>query len=173
MNEIYKNNPLHSLKLETLLTELVDYYGFEILAAATNFNCFRMNPNIKGSLKFLKKSEWARHRLEDFYLYRYKNLPKPNQKDRALSPRDRIIPDNQKPGEPEVLTIEMLLEEKAEREKNARDFDAKKKRRPAASGPWKNSSPKSKPARSKQNSTADLDPDNPWASAKKRFDQNK
>ncbi|MDX1341274.1 MAG: VF530 family protein, partial [Reinekea sp.] len=80
MTEQYFNNPLHGLKLEALVTELVDFYGFEILAAALNFNCFKLNPSIKGSVKFLKKTEWARQKLEIFYLYKYKNLPRPDAK---------------------------------------------------------------------------------------------
>ena len=53
--EIYKNNPLHGTSLETVLTTLVDHYGFEILAAYMNLNCFKQNPSIESSMKFLKK----------------------------------------------------------------------------------------------------------------------
>ena len=108
MSEQYLNNPLHSLKLEVLLTELVDFYGWEILAAALNFNCFKTNPSIKGSVKFFRKTEWARHKLEAFYLYRYKHLPRPDDKQFALPPRDRIIPEGQSPRDPVVLTLEEL-----------------------------------------------------------------
>ena len=110
MTDLYTNNPLHSLKLEALLTELVDHYGWEILAAAININCFKTNPTIKGSLKFLRKTDWAREKLEGFYLYRFKHLPRPDDKQFALPPRDRIVPDDQTPGEPVVLTLEGLAE---------------------------------------------------------------
>jgi uncharacterized protein (DUF2132 family) len=110
MTEEYLNNPLHGLKLETLITELVDHYGFEILAEALNFNCFRLNPSIKGSYKFLKKTEWAREKIEIFYLYKYKNLPRPDSKQYELPPRDRIIPAHQKPRTPVEFTVEELKE---------------------------------------------------------------
>jgi uncharacterized protein (DUF2132 family) len=119
MTEPYTNNPLHGLKLEILLTELVDHYGWEILAAALNFNCFKLNPSIKGSLKFLRKTEWARHKLESFYLYRFKNLPRPDEKQFALPPRDRIIPDNQQPRAPAVLTLESLAKARERKEQAA------------------------------------------------------
>jgi uncharacterized protein (DUF2132 family) len=123
MSEQYHNNPLHGLKLETLLTELVDHYGWEILAAATNFNCFKLNPSIKGSLKFLKKTEWARQKLEGIYMYKYKHLPRPDKTQFELPPRDRIVPDGVKPRDPVVLTLEGLaraqeLKEKAAKERN-------------------------------------------------------
>jgi len=110
VNDIYKNNPLHGLKLEDLLQQLVDHYGWEILAAAMNFNCFKKNPTIEGSLKFLRKTEWAKEKLESFYLYRYKHLPRPDDREYAKPPRDRIIPDGQVPREPVVLNLDDLVE---------------------------------------------------------------
>ena len=68
----YKNNPLHGLSLVQLLTEIVDHYGFEILYAYLNINCFKNNPSIESSVKFLKKTDWAREKVEGFYLYQYK-----------------------------------------------------------------------------------------------------
>jgi len=65
----YKNNPLHGLGLKSLLTEIVDHYGFEILFAYLNINCFKINPSIDSSVKFLKKTDWAREKVEVFYLY--------------------------------------------------------------------------------------------------------
>ena len=52
----YKNNPLHGVSLKQVLTEIVDYYGFEILYAYLNINCFNTNPSIDSSVKFLKKT---------------------------------------------------------------------------------------------------------------------
>ncbi|MES9981070.1 MAG: VF530 family protein [Candidatus Thiodiazotropha sp. 6PLUC6] len=76
-NEInYKNNPLHGVGLKKLLTEIVDQYGFQILFAYLNINCFRKNPSIDSSIKFLKKTEWAREKVENFYLYQFKSLPR-------------------------------------------------------------------------------------------------
>lgn len=68
--ELQKNNPLHGLKLETLLQELVDFYGWDILDTAMRFNCFHTKPSIASSVKYLNKTEWAREKLENFYLYR-------------------------------------------------------------------------------------------------------
>lgn len=61
------NNPLHGKTLETILNELVAYYGWVELGARIRINCFNDNPSIKSSLKFLRKTEWARKKVE--YLY--------------------------------------------------------------------------------------------------------
>ena len=106
MLEVQKNNPLHGLKLEILLTELVDHYGWETLAGALNLNCFKSNPSIPSSLKFLRKTEWAREKVEGFYLYKFKRLPKPDDEQYELPPRDRTIPLSQKPRSPaDISTI--------------------------------------------------------------------
>lgn len=97
------NNPLHGLKLETLLTEIIDHYGFEILGEYTNLNCFKNRATIASSLKFLRKTEWAREKIERFYLYTYKNLPKADDIQYEIPPRQRIIPAHQQPREPKVL----------------------------------------------------------------------
>lgn len=62
------NNPLHSITLEKLLTELVDHYGWEELSHIVNVNCFKSNPSIKSSLKFLRKTDWARAKVEKLYI---------------------------------------------------------------------------------------------------------
>lgn len=100
MIEVQRNNPLHGVKLEALLTELVEHYGWEAMAEEFNFNCFKSNPSIKSSLKFLRKTQWAREKVESFYLYRYKGLPRPGDKEFELPPRDRTITLSQKPGAP-------------------------------------------------------------------------
>jgi uncharacterized protein (DUF2132 family) len=64
-----KNNPLHGITLETIVTKLVDAYGWEDLAIAVPINCFKDNPSINSSLKFLRKTPWARAKLESFFLY--------------------------------------------------------------------------------------------------------
>lgn len=118
MTEIYENNPLHGLKLEVLLEELVDHYGWEILAAALNLDCFKKNPTLKASLKFLKKTTWAREKLEGFYLYRFKHLPRPDNRQFALPPRDRIIPSEQLPRDPVVLNLDDLIQVQESKDKN-------------------------------------------------------
>jgi uncharacterized protein (DUF2132 family) len=105
-DNIYENNPLHGVGLEQVLTELVEHYGFEILDAYLNLNCFKNNPSIKSSLKFLKKTDWAKDKVEAFYLYQYKSLPRADDIQFELPPRDRIVPADQQPGEPAELSFE-------------------------------------------------------------------
>lgn len=69
MAESQKNNPLHGLTLESILTQLVSYYGWEDLYDKIHINCFKSNPSIKSSLNFLRKTPWAREKVESLYLY--------------------------------------------------------------------------------------------------------
>lgn len=62
------NNPLHGITLEMLLNRLVDHYGWEGLAARIKINCFRNDPSIKSSLKFLRRTPWARAQVEELYV---------------------------------------------------------------------------------------------------------
>lgn len=68
MTEKQANNPLHGITLEAILTELVNFYGFETLGTFVNIRCFTENPSIKSSLTFLRKTPWARERIEGIYL---------------------------------------------------------------------------------------------------------
>jgi uncharacterized protein (DUF2132 family) len=102
----YQNNPLHGVSLKNLLIEIVDHYGFELLFAYLNINCFNNNPSIESAFKFLKKTNWAREKVEAFYLYQFKSLPRASDEQFELPPRDRIVPLDQKPGEPAELTLE-------------------------------------------------------------------
>lgn len=115
----YLNNPLHGVGLKTVLHELVSHYGFDILYAYLNINCFRLNPSLAASEKFLKKTDWAREKVEVFYLYQYKNLPAVSSEQFKLPPRERIVPEHHKPGEPAVLTIEDGERLQNKRSKNA------------------------------------------------------
>ena len=62
------NNPLHGIRLIDILEFLVEEYGWEELGDEININCFTNNPSIKSSLKFLRKTQWARDKVEQFYL---------------------------------------------------------------------------------------------------------
>lgn len=62
------NNPLHGLTLELIVTSLLDYYGWDGLAERIPVNCFINDPSIKSSLKFLRKTPWAREKVESLYL---------------------------------------------------------------------------------------------------------
>ena len=68
MAEAQPNNPLHGKTLESILIFLVDRYGWEDLGEIININCFRFDPSIKSSLTFLRKTPWARKKVEDLYI---------------------------------------------------------------------------------------------------------
>jgi len=78
------NNPLHGIKLETIITELVEKYGWEGLGVRINIRCFIDNPSVKSSLTFLRKTPWARDKVEYLYLKANK-LPLPPPKDDSRS----------------------------------------------------------------------------------------
>lgn len=61
-------DPLHGITLKAILEKLVDYYGFDTLGELINIKCFKENPSIKSSLTFLRKTEWARKKVEELYL---------------------------------------------------------------------------------------------------------
>lgn len=63
-----KNNPLHGLTLETIVTRLVEHYGWDRLGQLINIRCFQSDPSVKSSLKFLRKTPWAREKVEQLYL---------------------------------------------------------------------------------------------------------
>ena len=67
-NNIQPNNPLHGVKLAEIVQFLVSMYGWEELGTRIKINCFLSNPTIKSSLKFLRKTPWARTKVEDLYL---------------------------------------------------------------------------------------------------------
>jgi uncharacterized protein (DUF2132 family) len=62
------NNPLHGKTLEFILTTLVNHYGWEELGSKIRINCFNSNPSIKSSLTFLRKTPWARKKVEELFL---------------------------------------------------------------------------------------------------------
>jgi uncharacterized protein (DUF2132 family) len=65
-----KTNPLHGIKLEEIINTLVDFYGWEKLGELINIRCFNYDPNIKSSLRFLRKVEhrWTREKVEKLYV---------------------------------------------------------------------------------------------------------
>ncbi len=68
MNNEQPNNPLHGITLETVVTRLVEHYGWERLAQLININCFKSDPSVKSSLKFLRRTAWAREKVESLYV---------------------------------------------------------------------------------------------------------
>ena len=68
MSEQQPNNPLHGITLEQILNNLVGQYGWRELARRIEIRCFYNDPSIKSSLKFLRRTPWARKKVEDLYL---------------------------------------------------------------------------------------------------------
>ncbi|SFR06124.1 MULTISPECIES: VF530 family DNA-binding protein [unclassified Enterobacter] len=75
MAEHHSNDPLHGVTLEALLTDLVARFGWDELAARININCFKKDPSIKSSLKFLRRTPWARKEVEDLYIASLNEVP--------------------------------------------------------------------------------------------------
>ena len=67
------NDPLHGVTLQNILEKLIAFYGFDTLAELINIKCFKDNPSVKSSLTFLRKTEWARKKVEELYI---RTLPK-------------------------------------------------------------------------------------------------
>ena len=68
MDDKNKNNPLHGITLKIILTELVSHYGWKILRQHVEIRCFWNDPSINSSLKFLRRTPWARKKVEDLYI---------------------------------------------------------------------------------------------------------
>jgi uncharacterized protein (DUF2132 family) len=71
--ETKNNDPLHGKTLKSIVEQLVGFYGFETLAELINIKCFKENPSVKSSLTFLRKTDWARKKVEVLYI---RTLPK-------------------------------------------------------------------------------------------------
>ncbi|HJS00650.1 MAG TPA: VF530 family protein [Flavobacterium sp.] len=68
MEKQISNDPLHGMTLKAILEKLVDFYGFDTLGELIKIKCFNDNPSIKSSLTFLRKTDWARKKVEDLYV---------------------------------------------------------------------------------------------------------
>ena len=68
MSDQQPNNPLHGITLEKILTQLVGHYGWDEMGRSINIRCFNNDPSIKSSLQFLRKTPWARNKVEALYL---------------------------------------------------------------------------------------------------------
>ncbi len=68
MTQIQPNNPLHGVTLEQIVTRLAEHYTWPGLAQRININCFKSDPSVKSSLKFLRKTPWARDKVEALYV---------------------------------------------------------------------------------------------------------
>ncbi|MDD9303219.1 MAG: DUF2132 domain-containing protein [Desulfobacter sp.] len=68
MGNKQKNNPLHGITLEKAVIQLQEHYSWEGLAQRININCFKSDPSVKSSLRFLRKTQWARDKVESLYV---------------------------------------------------------------------------------------------------------
>jgi uncharacterized protein (DUF2132 family) len=75
MSEKQPNNPLHGVTLELIVNTLVEHYGWAELGNRINIRCFNNDPSVKSSLKFLRRTPWARTKVEELYLATQKNIP--------------------------------------------------------------------------------------------------
>jgi uncharacterized protein (DUF2132 family) len=81
MSNNQQNNPLHGITLEMMVTQLQEHYAWEGLAKRININCFKSDPSIKSSLKFLRRTQWARDKVETLYIATFINpTPSPWEK---------------------------------------------------------------------------------------------
>jgi uncharacterized protein (DUF2132 family) len=118
---------------------------------------FQEQPEHRCQREILKKTDWAREKVESFYLYKFKSLPRASDEQFELPPRDRIVPPDQTPGEPAELSMEDAERLREKRARKAAEHDAGKARRPSA--------PTRRPAR-ESNAPASSDAD-PWAKWRK------
>ncbi len=72
-------NPLHGKTLEAIVTELEAFYGWEGLAERVPVRCFALDPSVKSSLKFLRKTPWAREKVEGLYLFMLREIKRTSQ----------------------------------------------------------------------------------------------
>ncbi len=68
MSQQQANNPLHGITLEQILNRLVEHYGWNELGKRIDIRCFNSEPSVKSSLKFLRKTPWARKKVEDLFI---------------------------------------------------------------------------------------------------------
>ena len=69
MPDSHPHDPLHGIKLETIVTELMNQHGWAELGRMIDIRCFNVNPSVQSSLKFLRKTPWARKRVEELWLW--------------------------------------------------------------------------------------------------------
>ena len=135
-------NPLYGLKLDQLLTELSEQYGWERLSEATNIERFLFHTGYKSTVKFLRNNEWAKDKVEDFYLYVYKGYAWPDEKQLMIPPRDRSALGEQDSAAPlEISDGTVDLIERASRLRHNKKNDkasAKEAQEPAYNpdNPW-------------------------------------
>ena len=76
MESLPSKNPLHGVTLQKIVEQLVEFYGFDTLGELINIKCFKDNPSVKSSLTFLRKTDWARQKVEQLYVKTLPRFPK-------------------------------------------------------------------------------------------------
>ena len=76
MEKPISKDPLHGITLQKILEQLVDFYGFDTLGELIKIKCFIENPSVKSSLTFLRKTDWARKKVEQLYIDSISKFPK-------------------------------------------------------------------------------------------------
>jgi len=79
-------NPLHGVTLEAIVTALADYYGWEHLSELVPIRCFTLDPSVSSSLKFLRKTPWAREKVESLYLFMLREQRREQQQQQQQQP---------------------------------------------------------------------------------------
>ena len=77
MSSEQPNNPLHGLTLEDVVVKLVNHFGWDKLASKVSINCFKNDPSVKSSLKFLRRTPWAREQVEILYISTFVSASEP------------------------------------------------------------------------------------------------
>lgn len=88
MNDEHKNNPMHGMTLEMILKALVKHYGWKILRERVEIRCFWNDPSVSSSLKFLRKTPWARKKIEELYLEMLQAKAEIEEKKKLFFPKD-------------------------------------------------------------------------------------
>ncbi|WP_372882758.1 VF530 family DNA-binding protein [Psychromonas sp.] len=148
MTDKKTHNPLYGLKMDLLLTQISDFYGWELLSETLNIERFLYHTGMKSTVKFLRNNQWAKEKVENFYLYHYKNLPYPDDKQLSIAPRDRFIPADQNVGEPAEITKQSSAQ--IEHAAKLRNYQSA------------NSGNKGKNKSAERNEEPPYDPGNPW-----------
>jgi uncharacterized protein (DUF2132 family) len=170
----FANNPLNGVGLKQILQEIIAKYDFAILYAYLGINCFKTNPSYESSFKFLKKTTWAREKVEAFYLYEFKNLPEALFSDLSTPPRERIIPLDQKSGDPRILSFkDAELRRQDKEEKSAKYLEQKAVQKQLYKKNYKSQEKSKYPKqdfKSTNISDSNIDKSDPWATWKGKRD---
>ena len=94
------NNPLHGISLKTMLEELVERHGWETLGRQIKIRCFTESPSVASSLKFLRKNEWARQKVEQLYLADLESIERDRNRNQPRAAMRAIRAEHEAAGAP-------------------------------------------------------------------------